>query len=154
MSGLLECLFGLFFFLFLILLCMNARNAVFLDCQSWRNMRTGYCPHKLLLAQHCELSNNSSKTLFKLMPFSILKKSHGRVKSIFLPIDVYFLMYSVCPSPLESLNHREFLLETQILKKLRHRHLITLFAVCTSSIPFYIITELMEKGNLLSFLRG
>ncbi|KAG1933012.1 protein-tyrosine kinase 6 [Pimephales promelas] len=54
----------------------------------------------------------------------------------------------------ESLNHREFLLETQILKKLRHRHLITLFAVCTSSIPFYIITELMEKGNLLSFLRG
>ncbi|XP_077079654.1 protein-tyrosine kinase 6 isoform X1 [Siphateles boraxobius] len=54
----------------------------------------------------------------------------------------------------ESLNHRDFLLETQILKMLRHRHLITLFAICTSSIPFYIITELMEKGNLLSFLRG
>uniref|UniRef100_A0A8C2KVD2 Tyrosine-protein kinase n=1 Tax=Cyprinus carpio TaxID=7962 RepID=A0A8C2KVD2_CYPCA len=54
----------------------------------------------------------------------------------------------------ESLDHREFLMETQILKKLRHRHLITLFAVCTSSTPFYIITELMEKGNLLSFLRG
>uniref|UniRef100_A0A672P4E7 non-specific protein-tyrosine kinase n=1 Tax=Sinocyclocheilus grahami TaxID=75366 RepID=A0A672P4E7_SINGR len=54
----------------------------------------------------------------------------------------------------ESLNHREFLMETQILKKLRHRHPITLFAVCTSSTPYYIITELMEKGNLLSFLRG
>ncbi|KAK2898532.1 hypothetical protein QQF64_032233 [Cirrhinus molitorella] len=54
----------------------------------------------------------------------------------------------------ESLNHREFLMETQILKKLRHRHLIALFAVCTSSPPFYIITELMEKGNLLNFLRG
>ncbi|XP_048066141.1 protein-tyrosine kinase 6 isoform X1 [Megalobrama amblycephala] len=54
----------------------------------------------------------------------------------------------------ESLSHREFLMETQILKKLRHRHLITLFAVCTSSTPFYIITELMEKGNLLNFLRG
>ncbi|XP_058640674.1 protein-tyrosine kinase 6 isoform X2 [Onychostoma macrolepis] len=47
----------------------------------------------------------------------------------------------------ESLNHREFLMETQILKKLRHRHLITLFAICTSSTPFYIITELMEKGE-------
>ncbi|XP_065103028.1 protein-tyrosine kinase 6 [Paramisgurnus dabryanus] len=53
-----------------------------------------------------------------------------------------------------SMDHREFLLETQILKKLRHKHLITLYAVCTSCTPFYIITELMEKGNLLSFLRG
>uniref|UniRef100_A0A673MT08 non-specific protein-tyrosine kinase n=1 Tax=Sinocyclocheilus rhinocerous TaxID=307959 RepID=A0A673MT08_9TELE len=39
----------------------------------------------------------------------------------------------------KSLNHREFLMETQILK---------------NSTPYYIITELMEKGNLLSFLRG
>ncbi|XP_051950731.1 protein-tyrosine kinase 6 [Xyrauchen texanus] len=54
----------------------------------------------------------------------------------------------------ESINHREFQMETQILKKLRHRHLITLFAICTRSTPFYIITELMEKGNLLDFLRG
>lgn len=74
---------------------------------------------------------------------------------VLLNTDVYHLMCStVSPSPLESLSHREFLMETQILKKLRHRHLITLFAVCTSSTPFYIITELMEKGNLLNFLRG
>ncbi|KAJ8265274.1 hypothetical protein COCON_G00143730 [Conger conger] len=54
----------------------------------------------------------------------------------------------------EALNHREFQLETQILKRLRHKHLITLFAICSSSPPYYIITELMEKGNLLDFLRG
>ncbi|KAG9332529.1 hypothetical protein JZ751_014627 [Albula glossodonta] len=54
----------------------------------------------------------------------------------------------------EALNHKEFQLETQILKKLRHKHLIMLFAICSSSPPYYIITELMEKGNLLSFLRG
>ncbi|XP_072537033.1 protein-tyrosine kinase 6 isoform X2 [Salminus brasiliensis] len=54
----------------------------------------------------------------------------------------------------DSLDHREFQLETQMLKKLRHRHLITLFAICTTNVPYYIITELMEKGNLLSFLRG
>uniref|UniRef100_A0A674BGX0 non-specific protein-tyrosine kinase n=1 Tax=Salmo trutta TaxID=8032 RepID=A0A674BGX0_SALTR len=54
----------------------------------------------------------------------------------------------------DSLNDREFQCEVQILKKLRHRHLISLFAVCTSSSPYYIITELMEKGNLLNFLRG
>ncbi|XP_062283451.1 protein-tyrosine kinase 6b [Scomber scombrus] len=52
------------------------------------------------------------------------------------------------------LNHHEFHREVQILKSLRHRHLISLFAVCTASTPFYIITELMEKGSLLNFLRG
>ncbi|XP_047425905.1 protein-tyrosine kinase 6b [Mugil cephalus] len=51
-------------------------------------------------------------------------------------------------------NHREFNREVQILKTLRHRHLISLFAVCTASAPYYIITELMEKGSLLNFLRG
>ncbi|KAG9270724.1 protein-tyrosine kinase 6-like [Astyanax mexicanus] len=54
----------------------------------------------------------------------------------------------------DSLDHREFQLETQMLKKLRHRHLITLFAICTTNVPYYIITELMEKGNLLNVLRG
>ncbi|XP_043102415.1 protein-tyrosine kinase 6 isoform X2 [Puntigrus tetrazona] len=75
--------------------------------------------------------------------------SHQTVDDWELPKEEFTL-----EEELESLNHREFLMETQILKKLRHRHLITLFAICTSSTPFYIITELMEKGNLLSFLRG
>uniref|UniRef100_A0A3Q3WWU5 Tyrosine-protein kinase n=1 Tax=Mola mola TaxID=94237 RepID=A0A3Q3WWU5_MOLML len=52
------------------------------------------------------------------------------------------------------LNHREFQREVQILKSLHHRHLISLFAVCTASGPCWIITELMEKGSLLQFLRG
>lgn len=51
-------------------------------------------------------------------------------------------------------NHREFQREVQILKSLRHRHLISLFAVCTASAPYWIITELMEKGSMLSFLRS
>ena len=54
----------------------------------------------------------------------------------------------------EYLNQREFYREVQILKKFRHRHLISLFAICTSSEPYYIITEYMEKGDLLDFLRG
>ncbi|KAM9855706.1 protein-tyrosine kinase 6b [Aulostomus maculatus] len=52
------------------------------------------------------------------------------------------------------MNHCEFQREVQILKSLRHRHLIALFAVCTKSTPYYIITELMEKGSLLSLLRS
>ncbi|KAL4604757.1 protein-tyrosine kinase 6-like [Arapaima gigas] len=54
----------------------------------------------------------------------------------------------------EHLNQRAFQQETQMLKKLRHRHLITLLAICSSSYPYYIIMELMEKGSLLEFLRG
>ncbi|KAL1020635.1 hypothetical protein UPYG_G00002720 [Umbra pygmaea] len=54
----------------------------------------------------------------------------------------------------DSLNDREFQGEVQILKKMRHRHLIALFAVCTSSTPYFIITELMQNGNLLNFLRS
>uniref|UniRef100_A0A8C6S7I9 Tyrosine-protein kinase n=1 Tax=Neogobius melanostomus TaxID=47308 RepID=A0A8C6S7I9_9GOBI len=52
------------------------------------------------------------------------------------------------------LNHQEFVREVEMLKRLRHRHLISLFAVCTESPPYYIVTELMEKGSLLQFLRG
>ncbi|XP_029975087.1 protein-tyrosine kinase 6b [Salarias fasciatus] len=49
---------------------------------------------------------------------------------------------------------REFHREVNMLKTLHHRYLISLFAICTESTPYYIITELMEKGSLLSFLRG
>uniref|UniRef100_A0A8C6S8J0 Tyrosine-protein kinase n=1 Tax=Neogobius melanostomus TaxID=47308 RepID=A0A8C6S8J0_9GOBI len=52
------------------------------------------------------------------------------------------------------LNHQEFVREVEMLKRLRHRHLISLFAVCTESPPYYIVMELMEKGSLLQFLRG
>ncbi|XP_056094201.1 protein-tyrosine kinase 6b [Rhinichthys klamathensis goyatoka] len=54
----------------------------------------------------------------------------------------------------DALNQKDFQLEVQIMKRLRHRHLISLFAVCSSSAPFYIITELIEKGDLLNFLRS
>ncbi|KAK2885747.1 hypothetical protein QQF64_020812 [Cirrhinus molitorella] len=53
----------------------------------------------------------------------------------------------------DALEQKEFQLEVQIMKRLRHKHLISLFAVCTSSPPFYIITELIEKGDLLNFLK-
>ncbi|CAN9515235.1 unnamed protein product [Ophioblennius macclurei] len=51
-------------------------------------------------------------------------------------------------------NVQEFHREVHMLKTLRHRYLISLFAVCSDSAPYYIITELMERGSLLSFLRG
>lgn len=41
----------------------------------------------------------------------------------------------------------------QIMKKLRHKKLLQLYAVCTKDEPILIITELM-KENLLQFLQG
>ena len=48
----------------------------------------------------------------------------------------------------------EFLEEAALMKRLRHRNLIQLYAVCTKEEPIYIITELMKHGSLLGYLRG
>ncbi|XP_075427624.1 protein-tyrosine kinase 6 isoform X1 [Ascaphus truei] len=44
--------------------------------------------------------------------------------------------------------------ETTILKTIRHRNLLSLYAVCSVGDPYFIITELMCKGDLLSLLQG
>ncbi|VDD74083.1 unnamed protein product [Mesocestoides corti] len=51
-------------------------------------------------------------------------------------------------------NVSDFLMEAHTMKRLHHPHLIQLYAVCTQSAPFYLITELMSKGSLLNFLQS
>lgn len=51
-----------------------------------------------------------------------------------------------------SMEPKAFLAEAHIMKKLRHPHLIQLYAVCTEVEPIYIVTELMKHGSLLEFL--
>ena len=53
-----------------------------------------------------------------------------------------------------SMDPNDFLREAQIMKTLRHKNIIELYAVCTSEEPIYIITELMKKGSLLQYFRG
>lgn len=47
----------------------------------------------------------------------------------------------------------DFLGEAKLMHKLRHRKLVQLLAVCTTSEPILIITELMIHGALLDYLR-
>ncbi|XP_070556916.1 tyrosine-protein kinase STK-like [Ptychodera flava] len=47
----------------------------------------------------------------------------------------------------------EFLKEAEIMKNLRHDHLLQLLAVCSDREPIYIVTELMCHGSLLDYLR-
>uniref|UniRef100_A0A8D0G464 Tyrosine-protein kinase n=1 Tax=Sphenodon punctatus TaxID=8508 RepID=A0A8D0G464_SPHPU len=43
--------------------------------------------------------------------------------------------------------------ETEAMKKLRHKHILSLYALSSAEDPIYIITELMPKGSLLELLR-
>lgn len=52
-----------------------------------------------------------------------------------------------------SMDPKDFLAEAQIMKDLRHPHLIKLYAVCTQREPILIITELMRNGCLLDYLQ-
>jgi len=47
-----------------------------------------------------------------------------------------------------------FLQETSVMKSIKNPVLVQLIGVCTQQFPFFIITEYMEKGNLLHFIRG
>ncbi|KAL4593620.1 tyrosine-protein kinase SRK3-like [Arapaima gigas] len=48
----------------------------------------------------------------------------------------------------------EFVKEVQALKCLHHPKLIQLLALCSRGEPVYIVTELMTKGNLKSYLES
>ncbi|GFQ65365.1 tyrosine-protein kinase Abl [Trichonephila clavata] len=49
---------------------------------------------------------------------------------------------------------KDFLEEASIMKEMKHPNLVQLLGVCTREPPFYIITEFMQHGNLLDFLRN
>lgn len=46
-----------------------------------------------------------------------------------------------------------FLAEATVMKKLKHKNLVRLFAVCSKEEPIYIVTELVVNGSLLMYLR-
>ncbi|XP_020837245.1 protein-tyrosine kinase 6 [Phascolarctos cinereus] len=51
------------------------------------------------------------------------------------------------------MHHNTFYSEIEAMKKLRHKHILSLYAISSFGDPVYIITELMPKGNLLELLR-
>ncbi|XP_069892850.1 protein-tyrosine kinase 6-like [Dipodomys merriami] len=54
----------------------------------------------------------------------------------------------------DNLQHQHtFQSEIQAMKRLRHKHILALYAVASLGDPVYIITELMAKGSLLELLR-
>ncbi|KAK7868921.1 hypothetical protein R5R35_014230 [Gryllus longicercus] len=48
----------------------------------------------------------------------------------------------------------EFLKEAQLMSNFKHEHILQLLGVCLDNDPNFIIMELMESGDLLSYLRS
>ena len=48
----------------------------------------------------------------------------------------------------------DFLQSINLMKKLRHPKLVQLYALCSMEEPVFIITEFMEHGSLVDYLRG
>ncbi|XP_041061117.1 tyrosine-protein kinase SRK3-like isoform X1 [Carcharodon carcharias] len=53
-----------------------------------------------------------------------------------------------------AMNRKDFQIETQVMKNLHHPYVMSLYAICTTADPFYIVTELMKNGSLLNYLRS
>ena len=47
----------------------------------------------------------------------------------------------------------EFLKEAQLMSHFQHAHILRLLAICAEHDPFFLVLELMEGGDLLSYLR-
>lgn len=52
------------------------------------------------------------------------------------------------------LEKSEFLKEAQLMSHFKHAHILQLLGVCLDNDPNFIIMELMEGGDLLSYLRS
>ena len=54
----------------------------------------------------------------------------------------------------QTMTAQAFLQMAALMKKLRYKKLVQLYAVCTREEPIYIITEVMKHNSLLEYLRG
>ncbi|XP_076992909.1 tyrosine-protein kinase TXK isoform X2 [Tamandua tetradactyla] len=52
-----------------------------------------------------------------------------------------------------SMSQEDFIEEAKVMTKLTHSRLVQLYGVCIQHKPLYIVTEFMENGSLLSYLR-
>uniref|UniRef100_A0A3Q3IND1 Tyrosine-protein kinase n=1 Tax=Monopterus albus TaxID=43700 RepID=A0A3Q3IND1_MONAL len=72
----------------------------------------------------------------------------GRLSSDNTPVAV-----KLCKENLAPEQKSKFLMEARILKQYDHPNIVRLIGVCTQKQPIYIIMELIQGGDFLSFLR-
>ncbi|XP_059215360.1 tyrosine-protein kinase Fes/Fps isoform X2 [Centropristis striata] len=72
----------------------------------------------------------------------------GRLRSDNTPVAVKSCKENLAPE-----HKSKFLMEARILKQYEHPNIVKLIGVCTQKQPIYIIMELVQGGDFLSFLR-
>ncbi|XP_041790782.1 tyrosine-protein kinase Fes/Fps [Chelmon rostratus] len=77
----------------------------------------------------------------------------GEVYSGHLRSDNTPVAVKSCKENLAPEHKRKFLMEARILKQYDHPNIVKLIGVCTQKQPIYIIMELIQGGDFLSFLR-
>lgn len=50
-------------------------------------------------------------------------------------------------------DQEQLLSEIKVMQTLRHTNVVRLLAICTTKVPYYMVTEFLEHGSLLRFLR-
>uniref|UniRef100_A0A8C9WDL4 Tyrosine-protein kinase n=1 Tax=Scleropages formosus TaxID=113540 RepID=A0A8C9WDL4_SCLFO len=73
----------------------------------------------------------------------------GRLRSDNTPVAV-----KSCRENLPAEQKNKFLMEARILKQYDHPNIVKLIGVCTQKQPIYIVMELVQGGDFLSFLRN
>ncbi|XP_037552193.1 tyrosine-protein kinase Fes/Fps isoform X2 [Nematolebias whitei] len=73
----------------------------------------------------------------------------GRLRSDNTPVAVKSCKENLAPE-----HKSKFLMEARILKQYDHPNIVKLIGVCTQEQPIYIIMELIQGGDFLSFLRN
>ncbi|KAM3625061.1 uncharacterized protein V6R79_006407 [Siganus canaliculatus] len=73
----------------------------------------------------------------------------GRLRSDNTPVAVKSCKENLAPE-----HKSKFLMEARILKQYNHPNIVKLIGVCTQKQPIYIIMELVQGGDFLSFLRN
>ncbi|XP_054626687.1 tyrosine-protein kinase Fes/Fps isoform X1 [Dunckerocampus dactyliophorus] len=77
----------------------------------------------------------------------------GEVYSGTLRCDNTPVAVKACKESLAPEQKNKFLMEARILKQYDHPNIVKLIGVCTQKQPIYIIMELVQGGDFLSFLR-
>ncbi|XP_072236573.1 tyrosine-protein kinase Fes/Fps [Leuresthes tenuis] len=78
----------------------------------------------------------------------------GEVYSGHLRSDDTPVAVKSCKENLAPEHKSKFLMEARILKQYNHPNIVKLIGVCTQKQPIYIIMELIQGGDFLSFLRN
>uniref|UniRef100_A0A8C5BRK8 Tyrosine-protein kinase n=1 Tax=Gadus morhua TaxID=8049 RepID=A0A8C5BRK8_GADMO len=93
------------------------------------------------------------KVIITLMT-PVIKGNFGEVYSGRLRFDNMAVAVKACREDLPPETKKRFLMEARILKQYEHPNIVRLIGVCTQQQPIYIIMELVQGGDFLSFVRA